>query len=194
MLMAKKNEFKPDKPRAGLLSKLYLTQKQRKALLKWLLYSLVLLVLSVLQDVILCRFRIFGATTELVPVGIFLICVLEGMNESCVFALVAASLYQFSGTAPEPYCIALIVFLAVLVTYFRQSFLQKGFSAAMLCMVIAVFLYELTVFFVSMFMGLTALGSVFIPCLTGLLSLLTAPLLYPAVKAIGTIGGETWKE
>lgn len=194
MFMAKKNEFKPDKPHSGLLSKLYLTQKQRKALLKWLLYSLTLLVLSVLQDVIFCRVHLFGATTDLVPVGIFLICILEGMNESCVFALVAASLYQFSGTAPGPYCIALIVVLAVLVTYFRQSFLQKGFSAAMLCMVIAVIVYELTVFLVSMFMGLTVLSSIFIPCLTGLLSLLTVPLLYPAVKAMGTIGGETWKE
>ena len=46
MYMAKKNEFKPDKPQSGVLSKLYLTRKQRQSILKWLLYSLVLLVLS----------------------------------------------------------------------------------------------------------------------------------------------------
>ena len=192
--MAKKNEFKPDKLRAGFLSKLYLTQKQRKTFLKWLLYSLVLLVLSVLQDVMLCRLRIFGATTDLVPAGIFLICILEGMNGSCIFALVASSLYEFSGSAPGPYSIALIVFIGVLVTYFRQSFLQKSFSAVMLCMALALLFYELIVFGISLFMGLTVLNRISIPCLSALFSLLAAPVLYPAAKAIGTIGGETWKE
>ena len=77
--MAKKYEFKPDKPNAGLLSKLYLTQKQRKSLLKWTIYGLLLVFLSVLQDVLLCRISIFGATTELVPCGICL----QTMQEFC---------------------------------------------------------------------------------------------------------------
>lgn len=192
--MARKNEFKPDKPRSGLLSKLYLTQKQRMAILRWTLYSLLLLVLSVLQDVMLCRVRIFGATTDLVPCGIFLICILNGMHQSCFFALMASLFYLFSGTAPGPYCIALIVFISVLVTYFRQSFLQKSFSAVMLCITLAMALYELTVFFASLLMGLTVLQRVSVSGLTAGLTLLTAPALYPLVKAIGTIGGEIWKE
>ena len=44
-----KYEFKPDNVGTGLLSKLYLTKKQRQALLKWLLYALVLLVLQDVQ-------------------------------------------------------------------------------------------------------------------------------------------------
>ena len=71
--MAKRSEFKPDKPRVGFLSRLYLTKKQRRSVLKWVLYSLVLLFLSLVQDVLLCNMNILGATTELVPVGIFLI-------------------------------------------------------------------------------------------------------------------------
>ena len=98
--MARKYEFRPDKPRNGLLSKLFITQKQRRGILKWSLYALVLLVLSVLQDVILCRVNIFGATTDLVPCGIFVICVVEGAEKGCVFALCASMLYLFSGTAP----------------------------------------------------------------------------------------------
>ena len=65
--MAKKYEFKPDKANSGIANKLILTRLQQKKLLKWLLYTLVLLALSVLQDVILCQARIFGSTTELVP-------------------------------------------------------------------------------------------------------------------------------
>ena len=87
--MARKVEFKPDKPRTSLLNKLYLTQKQRRSLLKWVLYTLVLVFLSVLQDVLLCRMDILGATTELVPCGIFLICLLEGTESGCIFALVS---------------------------------------------------------------------------------------------------------
>ncbi len=123
--MAKKYEFKPDKPRSGFLSKLHLTRQQRLNILKWFLYSMLLVLLSVLQDVILCRFRFFGATTDLVPFCIFLICVLEGTHRSSVFALVAACLYQFSG-GPGYYCIALIVVLGIFAAYFRQSFLQQS--------------------------------------------------------------------
>ncbi len=58
--MARKNEFKPDKPYSGFWEKLLLTRLQRKVLLKWCLYALLLVALSVLQDVLLCRVRIFG--------------------------------------------------------------------------------------------------------------------------------------
>lgn len=192
--MAKKYEFKPDKPRSGLLSKLYLTQKQRRALFKWVFYGVFLLALSVLQDVLLCRVRLFGATTELVPCGIFLICLAEGLEEGSVFSLVAACLYLFSGSASGVYSIVFITGLAVFVTLFRQSFLRKGFSAAMLCTVVAVFVYEVAVFFSALFLGLTTIGRFSNPCLTALYTLLTAPVMYPIVKAISNYGGEAWKE
>lgn len=192
--MAKRNEFKPDKPRGRLFSKLYLTQKQRRSLLKWSLYTLAILLLSVLQDVILCRISILGATSDLVPCGIFLICVLEGMESGSVFCLVASLLYLFSGTAPGPYSIVFITFLGVGIAFFRQSFLQKGFSAAMLCTVAAVMLYEPAVFGTGLFLGLTTPGRFGVFLVTGILSALAAPVLYPVLKSIGTIGGDTWKE
>ena len=114
--MARKYEFKPDKPRLGWLDTLVLTQKQRRSLLKWLLYGLVLLVLSILQDVLLSRLRLWGGTTELVPCGIFLICVLEGMERGSVFSLVASLLYLFSGSAAGAYSVVFITVVAVLVT------------------------------------------------------------------------------
>lgn len=192
--MAKKQQFRPDKPRAGVLSKLYLTKKQRRSLFKWLLYSLVLLVLSVLQDVILSRVRLFGAATELVPCGIFLICILEGTHTGSVFALAASLAYLFSGTAPGTYAMVFIVVLAVLVCIFRQAYLQKGFSAAMLCTAAAMLAYELAVFAIGLFLGLTAPGRIVGFCITAALSLIAAPILYPIVLSIGSLGGESWKE
>ena len=192
--MSKKNEFKPDRQSTALIKRLYLTPSQRKTLLKWCLYSAVLLALSLLQDVILCRMDIFGATTDLVPCGIFLICLLEGAESGSVFALVASTLYLFSGTAPGAYCIIFITVLGALTTAFRQGYLQSGFSAAMLCSAVAVMAYEVLVFAVGAFLGLTGGSRFGVFALTGLLSVLVLPALYPVLLAIGRIGGQGWKE
>ena len=190
----KKYEFKPDKLASGVLNKLYMTKKQRMSVLRWVLFSLVLLVTSLLQDVILSRYTVFDATTDLVPCGIFLICILEGMQTGSVFCLVASLLYLFSGAAPGPYCVIFITFLGVGAAFFRQSFLQKGFGAASLCAGACAFVYELMVFAVVLFLGLTTADRLGVFLVTGILSAAAAPLLYPIMHFIGTIGGETWKE
>lgn len=192
--MAKKVDFKPDKPRSSLLSKLYLTQKQRRSLLKWALYIAVLLVLSVVQDVLLCKVRLFGATTELVPCGIFLICLLEGAETGSIFSLATACLYLFSGSAAGNYVIVLITVIAIFACFVRQSYFQTGFGAALLCTCGALVLYELGVFSIAAFFGQTYSGRLGIFLLTALLTTLATPILYPILRLIGKIGGETWKE
>lgn len=194
MAKKKKNEFRPDKPYSNWLSKLYLTQKQRKNLLKWVLYALVLLVLSLLQDIVLCNFRLFGATTELVPCGIFLICLLEGSQRGSVFALIAGLCYVSSGSAPGVFSLVPITVLAVFVTLFRQSYLQKGFLVAMICCAVALVLYEMITFAFGAFFGYTLWHRFVGFLITAALSFAAAPILYPICLAIGTIGGETWKE
>ena len=192
--MAKKYDFQPDKPRSSFLSKLYLTQKQRRSLLKWCLYGLVLLVLSVLQDVVFCHLRIFGASTELVPCAIFLICILEGVDSGSVFALVASLLYLFSGTTPGAYAMVLLVALAVVICVFRQAYLQKDFFSVVLCSAAGLLLYELSVFAMGLFLGLTTPERVVGFCITALMTAVFAPILYPVAASIRSLGGEVWKE
>ena len=192
--MAKKYSFKPDRNKTNILSKLYLTQTQRRTILKWSLYGLMLLVLSLLQDVVLCRFRIGGSTTELLPCAIFLICLIEGSESGSIFALVAASLYLFSGSAPGVYSLIFITILGIGVTILRQAYFQKGFMAALVCVAGAMFVYELLVFAIGLFLGLTVFGRIFGFLLTAGLSLISVPILYPIVLAIASIGGQTWKE
>lgn len=190
--MAKKYEFKPDKPRSGLLDKLFLTQKQRRSLLKWTLYTFVLVVLSVVQDVLLSQVRLLGGTTELVPCGIFLICILEGIEKGSVFALMSSLVYLFSGSAAGYYSVVFITVLAVLVTALRQSFLQRGFGAAALCAAGAMVVYELAVFCITTFLGQTTFLALPSFLITALLTLLSIPMLYPIFLSIG--GGDTWNE
>ena len=192
--MAKKYEFRPDKPKFSLLTFLVLAPSQRRSLLKWGLYAALLVFLSVLQDVALSRVRIFGATTELIPCAIFLICILEGVQQGSVFSLTASLLYLFSGTAPGVYSMVAITFCAVGVCILRQAYLQERFSSAMLCVSLAMLLYVLVNFIFGLFLGLTVWSRFHGFLITAVLSLLSVPVLYPVCKAIGKIGGQLWKE
>ena len=187
-------DFRPDKLGSGLVSRLYLTKKQRLSATKWLLYSLVVLVLSVIQDVLLCRLDILGGTTDLVPCAIFAVCILEGAESGSLFCLLSATVYLFSGTAPGYHIVALIPFLGVMVSIFRQNYLRKGFSATVLCAGAATLAYELIVFAVALFVEQTHTGRFTAALVTVGLDFLVLPVLYPIVASISKIGGETWKE
>lgn len=190
----KKNEFRKDRPYSGFFRQLHLTQKQRRGLLHWGLYAAVLVVLSVLQDVLLCRMRIFGATTDLVPCAIMLICVLEGAESGSVFALVASALYVFSGTAPGIYSLAFITLLSTAVTVFRQSYLQRGFVASLLCVAFAMAAYEIAVFGIGLFLGMTTAIRILGFLITAGMTLISVPLLYPIFNSIQKAGGQAWRE
>lgn len=192
--MANKYEFQPDKPYSSWLNKLQLTRQQQKQVLKWSLYALLLIVLSVLQDVVLCRLRFMGGTTELVPCGIFMITILEGSQRGSVFSLVAAWLYLLSGSAPGPHVLVLITVLAILISALRQAFLQPGFLATLLCTAVAMALYELAIFGFCLLLGYVTFDRLSAFVVPAVLTLAAVPVVYPLMKAIGSIGGQLWKE
>ena len=190
----KKYEFKPDKISLGFFHKIYLTRKQRLTILRWALHGVVLLALSLLQDVILCHLDIFGATTDLVPCAIFLTCLLLGVQSGCLYALISACFFQFSGSGPGYHAIAIITLLCIVGTMLRQSYLRKGFGSCLVCTGICLLTYEFIVFFVGLLLGQTMFIRIGVPLLTGLLTLFSVPLLYHILRAIEKIGGETWKD
>ncbi len=190
----KKKEFRPDHEKNDILGKILLTKKQRQAVLRWGMYSLVCLFGLILQDVLMSRISIFGGTTDLVPAFIFVICILQGGESSCIFALAASLIYYYSGSSPGPFCIPLITVISVLAAIFRQSYLRKGFSAMMLCATVSVVLYEAATFAIGIFLKYTYWTRIGGFGITILMTLVCLPLVYPILLAIGKIGGETWKE
>lgn len=192
--MAGKREFKPDKLGSSWLSKLYLTHSQRLRIVKWTIYTLLLVAVSVIQDVALCRLRIFGATTDMVPLLLMLVCLLEGPQSGGVYALLGALFYQFSGMAPGPYSLVLITALAVLASVIRQAYLQRSFMAALICLLPAIVIYELTVFGFGLFLEMTYNGRFMGFLIRALMTLVGLPVLYPVCVLISRIGGSVWKE
>lgn len=189
-----KYEFKPDPKGTNFLKKLYMTRLQRLQLLKWGSYALACILLLVIQDVIMSRVRLFGATTDLAVAVIFLIAIYEGTENGSMFAIIASTLYWFSGSPPGPYVIAFITILTVGINLFRQMFWRRNFGSTALCTGIAIFAYELILFLAGMFLGLTIWPRVFVYLRTALYSCIAMLALYPLVRAISNIGGNTWKE
>ena len=193
--MAKKRyEFKPDREGPDLLSRFSLTKKQRQNLLKWTLYGIVLLFLSLLQDCILYNMRLFGSTTDLVPCAIVAICVLEGAESGSSFALTASILFYASGSSCGVHAIPILTFCAVGAAIFRQNYLQKGFAATVLCMGVATAVYEMAAFAVALILGQTYAGRWMVFLVMAGLSTAAVSLLYKIFLAIGKIGGDSWKE
>ena len=194
MAFRKKHEFRPDTHREDFLGKLLLTRKQRQTVLRWLLFSAVCLAALLVQDVIMSRVDILGATTDLVPCCILAVCILQGAESGCVFALAASLIYYFSGSSPGAPCILLITALAVFATIFRQAYLRQGFATLLLCLAVSVFVYELAIFGIALFLHYTTADRLPMACQTAAYTLAAVPVLYPILMSIGKIGGETWKE
>lgn len=192
--MALRREFKPDKLGSSWLSKLYLTRQQRRTILKWVVYLILLVLVSLVQDVILCRFRLWGAATDLVPCLLLLICITEGAEGGGVFALLGALYYLYSGTAPGPYVVALIPVIGIPLSILRQAYLRKGFLTALICLIPAMVLYELGVFAFGMFLERTFAWRLMGFLLSALLSMLAVPVMYPVCRLIHKIGGQLWNE
>lgn len=190
----KKYEFQPDRPTSSIWDKLYLTTRQRAALLRWVLYGVVLLVLCLIQDVILCRLSLFGGTTDLVPGAILMLCVILGAERGCWFSLIAALLYKFSSSGPGYYVIAMLPLLGIGAALFRQVFLHKSLSANFLCAGFAILVYEMALFAINLATGYTAAFRWASFLTTGILTVVCSFALYPLLTAIERIGGESWSE
>lgn len=187
-------EFKPDKAPKALQKLLHLTALQRRQVLQWSLYGLLLVVLLVLQDVIMSRVTIGGATTDLVPMAILLITVISDVYAGSLFAIIASTVYEFTGSAPGPYVVAFITVLGIAAAFFRQSFWRRGFRSHCICAGLALLVYELAVYGTGLFLGLTYFSRIGVFVTTWALSFAVMLALYPLIRKIQKIGGELWRE
>ncbi len=187
-------EFKPDPKGTNFLKRLYMTRQQRLTLLKWGTYALTGIALLVIQDVIMSGVRFSGATTDLPVAFILLVGLYEGLENGSVFTLAAALFYWFSGSAPTPVTIALLCVLNVFIGLFRQMYWHRSFGSIALCGMISIMLYEMLLFVAGILMGLTILPRAGVFALTGAFTCITMLPMYPLVRVISKIGGESWND
>jgi hypothetical protein len=187
-------EFKPDREETALLKRLYLTRLQRKQILKWSMHAALCVLMLTFQDVIMSQFRFNGATTDLAVCAIFLISLYEGTENGSLFALIASMVYLFSGSSPGAQCIALISCTTVVLNLLRQVYWHRSSGSILLCTCIGIVIYEMLNFLFGIFVGNTIWDRAGVFVLVAAFTCLAAFPLYPIVKLVSKIGGETWKE
>ena len=187
-------EFKPDRQGTSFLKQLYMTRLQRRQLLKWFSHAALCVLLLTVQDVMVSQIRISGATTDLAVCAIFLIGLYEGTEAGSLFALIASILYLFSGSSPGAQCIALISCTTVVLNLLRQTYWRRSSGSILLCTCAGITVYEMLNFLFGIFVGNTIWDRAGVFALVALFTCIAAFPLYPVVKLISKIGGETWKE
>ena len=187
-------DFKPDAKTATWAKTLRLTHLQQLRLTKWLLYVLTVILSLVIQDVVMSKFTLLGATTDLPACTILLITVIEGTEVGSLFVLIASTLYYFSGNAPFAAVIGLMTALGMAATLFRQMYWHRSKGSILLCAALALTGYELGLFAVGLSSMLTHWGRFPSFVLTAIYSCLVQIPLYSLIYKIGLIGGNTWKE
>lgn len=187
-------EFKPDQNNISPLKMLHFTQVQRDRLTRWSLYIAVCLLCLVVQDTIMSRVSILGSTTDLCVGAMLIITVIEGSDVGSVFILFASMIYYFSGSAPGPYSVGTLSVYGLLASLFRQQVWHRNGNSILLCSSLAVLAYEITLYAVGLFLGLTRWYRFPRFVITAALTVLAMVPLYKLINAIGQIGGNTWKE
>ena len=194
MARKEKYEFKPDKKQNTFFKKLYMTRLQRQQILKWALLAAACVFMLVIQDTIMSRVHIGGATTDLAVAMMLLIGLYEGPETGSLFALIASIIYLFSGSAPGPYCIGLITTLVLGINLLRQNLWRRSFHSTLFCTGMAILLYEMGVFVLGLINGLTIPARLGVFFLTGVFTCAAMVPMYPLVRFLSKIGGDTWKE
>lgn len=187
-------EFRQDAQGSSLFKVIRFTRLQRLHLLRWGLYIAVCILCLVIQDVIMSRISILGATTDLMAGVLLLITVMEGSEVGSIFVILSSMVYYFSGSAPGPYVVGLLTTLGVIATVFRQQIWHRSIGSILLCTGLALLVYELGLYGVGIFLGLTRWGRIGVFVLTALLTTAVMLPLYLLLYRIGQIGGYTWKE
>ena len=188
------SEFRPDRRPLNLPKRFFLTQVQRARIAKWGLYILTMILTLTVQDVILGRTRLLGATTDLPAMLILLITVMEGVDVGSLFVLVTSVLYYCSGTAPSPYCVILLSAIGIAASLLRQAWLRRSKASIVFSAGVGLMLYELALFVVGLAQGLTHFSRLIAFLLTGIYSWALMLPMHDLILKIGQIGGNTWKE
>lgn len=193
-LQRKRADFKPDSNGGRWSGLLHMTNAQRDTWLKWGSYVAICVLLCMIQDVIMSKVHIFGATTDLVVSAILLLTVMEGVEVGSLFVLISSLLYYFSGSSPGPYSIILLTVFGIGASMLRQVYLHRGLIAITFCAGSALMLYEIATCLLGIFQGLTYWSRIFSFVFTGMMSWAFMLALYPLFHRIGLIGGNIWKE
>lgn len=110
--------------------------QRKKTVTMWALYALFFLAVLLVQDAMLGRVTLWGASLMLVPAAAFAVAVHTGAEEGGLFCLIASIVWALSGAADGGLMILLLTFCGIVCGYLATSVLQSWLiPASALCLV-----------------------------------------------------------
>lgn len=172
-----------------MLDKLYITPKQWLHILRWTLYSLLLLLAMMLQTVVFGHHIFLGVQPDFVPVVITCVCLREGAERGGLFALLASLFWCLSGADEGSVSIAVLTVVPVLGSVLSSAVLANRFLPCLMITVVTLFTEQTVIFLLKYFFSAMEgirFVTVLLPCV--LVSALAQPVVYLLVKRIARIG------
>jgi len=166
-----------------------MNNRYRRAVM-WALYSLLFLLVLLIQTVVLGDQRFYGAKLSLLPVAIVCITMFTGHEAGGLFALLAALFW--TGTGAEDGSLSLVTFTVcgVLAGYLCDAYYARRFFPALVMSLCALVLHQGVVFLLKFYLnGMDAALWQWLPAQI-LLSLIACPILYPLCRLIRKAGGD----
>ena len=174
-----------------MLRHLHLTRRQWLGVLRWTLYSLLLLFVLLLQTVVLPRTPVFGI--KLAPLGVVLICVCirEGAEKGGLFALLGSLFWYMSGADYGNLTVAILPVGAILAAILCRTAFTHRLLSALLCCFLICLINDLVIFAFKLLLEKLAVENLWRVLLPGTcLTMLAVPPVYLLVKLISRIGGK----
>jgi len=97
-----------------------------RTLIKWCLYSLLFLLVMMIETVVLGNRTILGAKLSLAPVAVACVACREGHESGGVFALAASLVWCLSGAAGGTLVLLVLPPAAIICGYFCSTYLTRG--------------------------------------------------------------------
>ena len=157
--------------------------------LMWVLYSLLFLLVMLVQTTALGRTRFFGVKLNLLPVTIVCITMGVGHEAGGLFGLIAAIFWYTSGAEDGSAAMITFTVTGILAGYLCDCYLQPRFLSALALSLGALLFHEGALFCLRFYLGSAGISLLRWVFLTSGLSLLFCPVLYPLAKSIRKAGG-----
>lgn len=159
-----------------------------KNALMWVLYSVLFLLLVVLQTVVFGRVRFFDAKLSLIPVCIACVAMHCGAEAGALYGLCCGTFWCFTGVSGGALLIVLLSACGAVIGYLCDRYLVRQFLSALLMSLLALAVCQTVLFLFQWNLGTIPVSTIrVLPVQIGL-SLLACPPVYLCAWAIRKVG------
>lgn len=162
--------------------------EDRKSILMWGLFSLLLLLVVLIQTVLLGKLSVFGVHFDLLPLLVCAVAVAFGAEAGGLFALCAGLFWALSGGSDGSILLVCLTLSAVLSGYLCDAVFHRRRTTALLMALMSLLLCGFGTLLVRIFLDGVGLWGVWKVLVRAAISLPLAPVFWWLTDNIRKVG------